>query len=349
MIISLAPTDDFDAALQFSKPGDVLELDSAARYTTRGNWAHPSWGYGYNSRTIRCRQGAVSLAERPTLALSDAFMAPGGVYRPALDVNILWLGAGCTIADINFDCSLPASPSFRTGGLRFAGTYDLRRCGITGLRGSWAAKIEVFAVSSQGDTSGSIVEQVRVYSVTPNSYVSGIFLGGTVPATSHARVLNCDVNLGGDNMFCYSANYDTRFSRCAGTGAQAWFHNDTGPTRNAVIEDCAGSASAAAFRLISVDGAIRELTAIRCNISSPKGVVLWQASGGVMEGSVVVRDSNMPGEYVVTAVAPRASTTFINCNFSPGAKVYYLTSGPKPAIFQRDGVVTGLEYVPTAS
>jgi len=340
MKIYITPTDDFDKALAACDVGDTLELSEGEHYT-KGNWYHRNWGYGINGVTIKG-----SLGGRSVVKLRNPVMQVAGVVRPQDDCNVLWLGANCAINDVDFDCSLPEYPHYHTGGLRFHGKFYVVNSAITGMRGNKAKGIEVFAISGQGDTGGSIVQKVTVKDVKPDSYVSGIYVGGTVPTATRSFVERCNVNLGGKNMFCYSANYETTFLDCRGDGAEAWFHNDFKDTTSCYIKDCSGSASEAAVRIIGTEAVLRQVVVDACNFKAKRGLELWQVDQPRMTGSVTFLHTKLDCQYAACCVSPHIAPTFIQCDITDGAECQY-RSGTTPPSFILGEKPTLIKFVTT--
>lgn len=327
MIITLEPRDDFDAALEMVKPGDVIRLQPG-RHTTRGNWAHRNYGTTFSG--IRLEGVRAETGEVPILALQDPVTSWLGVERPDRDLNILWLGNECSVSDLHLDCSCPSHPDWCVGGIRFYGKFRLADCIITSLRGT-AGKFEVFGVSSWGNTGGSQVIRVAVQDVKPSSYVSGIFLGGTVKTRETSTVQSCWVDLGSGNWFCYAANFSTVVTECSGQGAEAWFHNDFGETENVVLRGGSGTANEAVIRLVTTQDGIRQLAAFDMKVEAPRGLVLWQ-KGGHMTGHVVIQKSLVGTKWVACCVSPECHATFIDCTLSQDSECQY-RNGTEPPQF----------------
>lgn len=343
MTITVETTDNLDAVLELALPGTVIVLKPGTHYT-RGNWVHRGWGYGLDGLTIKSIGKAT--AYRARIALRDPLMEWAGVPRKDKDVSPLWLGAGCRLEHLHIDGAAEENPGLNVTGLRFAGRFEVIGCDITGLRGDYQTKVESFVISSQGDTGGSIVSEVKAFGMVPNSYVSGIFLGGTVPTTRRSSIDKCKVDLGGGNWFAYSANYVTDIWDCHGEGAEAFFHNDTGPTVDCSIQMCHGETSQAGVRLIGVDRTIRELFVRDSSFKAPRGLVLWQHGEERMTGTVAMTGCSFDGEYAATIIAPHARSIFTQCDFRAGAEVQY-RDGTEPPVFLQSETARGFKWVKT--
>lgn len=221
----------------------------------------------------------------------------------------------------------------------------MRDCRVTGLRGV-DRTTEVFAVSSWGDTGGSLVENVMVSGVKPSSYVSGIFLGGTVRTAVLSRVVRCEVDLGSGNWFAYAANFSTSIEACSGRGVEAWFHNDFGDTENVSIIGGSGDASEAAIRLITTVDGVRQLYAMELRVRAPRGLVLWQKSGR-MTGGVVLVSAKMDGQYSVAAVAPECPAILIDCDLAKNSECQHKTGSPRPVFINTRGELVLPRFVQT--
>lgn len=289
---------DFDRAALSAEDGDTIYINAGVVAETKGNWWFP------NFLTLKA---GVNLEGDPGAGLkfsaapaTTALSAP----RVAKDLNILWAGGRNKITGIKFDC-MPPLGGWNGGGLRFDNRYIVSGCEIVGLRGNWQDQVEVFAISSQGDTCGSTVDQVKVHSVEPNSYVSGIYIGGTVPPSDPnkvSRVTNCSVDLGMGNQFGFSCTYKTKFIRCETKGGAYGLYTDTGHMIAELFEcDLRSSYAAISSTQAAAGTVIRQVYANKCKLISARGVEWFDKTPGKdrMVGGVCVTDSEIDAEYTV--------------------------------------------------
>ena len=200
----------FDAVCAVARDGDTIELEDGGEYPTAGAWTFPAPHY-------TLQPGVTLRAGNARIVLRDPVTQVNGVIRPDKDLFILRAGAGVTIIGGIWDANCKGNPGWFCSGMRFHGRFTVERSAIKGLRGSRqsgtpSGAVEVFAISAEGNTGGSLVRGVAVGDcevVDPDSYVSGIFLGGTIPTPTPSTIKHCSVDLGERGQFAYSANYQT--------------------------------------------------------------------------------------------------------------------------------------------
>lgn len=333
-----------DDAFRAARPGDIIELGDGI-HPTSGNW-----GFGGDRQWCQMSPGVTLLgagSARTIVRLApNATRTSEGRVRADRDLNLLWAGAGCRVVGVTFDgnekafAAGPDGPAWHVSGLRFHGHFELGDVVVTGLRGSWqdattvTGSIESFAVSSTGDTGGSVLEGVRIRDVAPSAYVSGIFLGATVPPRAGSLVHNCMVDLGSDNQFEFSANFDTTFSCCEGHGARAGFYNDTGPTRGIVLTDCRLEAKRACITLVAQKpGDERCRFLIRGGIMNGARLVeIIDKTGLGIPADVVVDGVSWLGEYVTAIDNPGNCMVRVqNSVLSPNAVRFRTARSPESA------------------
>lgn len=328
--------DSFDDALRAAKAGDVIRLQPGTAYTTRGAWAFPDRGF------ISVPSGVTIIADGSTIRLKDPVTGTLGKERPDRDLQLLWCGEEVKIQGGTWDAGCVDHPEWFCGGLRFHGRFEIRDATIIGLSGSRksgtpSAEVESFAISSKGQTAGSIVERVRVNLCKvghPDDYVSGIFVGsvGAQQSNKPSIVRECRVNLGEHGQFAYACNHDTRFTECIGKASRG-FYNDTGDTV-AQLDGCDLVGSYAAVSLVGspIIPTQRTLIAHECRMTGQR-LVEWFEQGALMEGSVVFAGGWFKGEYA-TAIKGRGGRIILDQVRLPADAKHALEPGStQPVVF----------------
>lgn len=297
---------DIDRVLKLAGPGDTIQLCGVGH--TRGNW-----GFADYNRMLQ--DGVVLEGQGPetVIRLVDPIAASG---RPDKDANILWVGAGCVIRNLTLDLNPEENLGLNLGGVRFHGKVTMENVTIRGLRGSKAGPgvlgVEVFGVSGSGDTGGSLLRNVSVETDSPDCYCSGIFLGGTLPTPERSLVEDCNVRLP-LGWFGFSANYGTTFRRCGSTGCRAWFHNDTGPTTECIIEDCHGEAEMI-VRLVATDPElVRQVVVLGGCFGGKRGAEVWDKTKKGMPGCVRFVGTKLGLPELGSIWSPKTSFSAIAC------------------------------------
>lgn len=307
----------FDQVCAIARGGDTIELESGGEYPTAGAWAFPAPHFTLQS-------GVTLIASGARIVLRDPAITTGGVVRPDKDLFLLRAGDDVTIVGGLWDANYRGNLGWHCSGLRFYGKFRVKDLTIVGLRGSRQSQtpsgaVEVFAISSEGNTGGSVVEAVSVKDCevsSSESYVSGIFLGGT--RTDRRSVISdCVVNLGELGQFAYSANQPTTIQRCIGM-AERGFYNDTGDTVGCNITDCTFVASYAGISLVSgTTPSTREVLVRDCNISAPRMVEWWEREmGAPMNGGVIVNSSKFKGAMLAATKSPRGNISFADITWT---------------------------------
>jgi hypothetical protein len=299
--------------------GDVVVLEPG-EYETHGPWAS-------SNGNINVASGVTIKAGSATILL----VAPSGITRIDHDLPILRCGADVVIEGGTWDCNHMGNPGWFCQGIRFHGRFRLICATVIGMSGSRASgtpsgAVESFAVSSEGDTGGSMVERVTVKSCKsndPDDYVSGIFLGttGDVEGAEESIVRDCRVNLGAYGQFAYSSNGPTRFEGCTGTASRFWY-NDTGDTFGARIISCSGVGNYAAISCVSTPGGtVRQVHVQGGQFRFPRGVEWWdQSNEEAINGEVVALDVDFRCAHPASTAARTGSVTFARCMFPHGAQ-----------------------------
>lgn len=319
----------FDDACRVARTGDVIELQPGGVYETAGCWAFPDF--------VSLGSGVKLVATGATVRLTGPQRTAHGVERPDHDLAVLWCGPGVEIVGGTFDGDWKMQGGWFPSGIRFFGRFSISGARITGLSGSRqsvtpSGSVEAFAISSEGDTGGSVVEAVTVDGCRDDadSYVSGIYVGATVQTDDESVVTNCTVDLGEHGQFAYSSNQPTRFIGCTGMAAR-FFYNDTGPTRGTKIVNCSGSGSYAAFSLVAKPGATHRDVFVRGGrFDFPRAVEWWDQSGGQMTGGVVCQDVDFRCDFRAAVSAPRGVLAFAGCRFPESATLAVQGTSPQP-------------------
>jgi hypothetical protein len=302
-----------------AKAGDVIVL-GAGTYPTKGNWAagaERAWCQVDSVRIIG--QGS----ERTRILLKDPVKEADGVERPDKDLNVLWARGNFELEGVHLDGDYHNQGGWYVGGLRVRdGRYTLNDVRITGLRGSWDdpatqnKQIEVFGVSSQGNTSRSYLERVRVDDVASDSYVSGIYGGGDFGCKG-SICTDCSVDLGGNNQFSYACNPGWTFRDCRGEGTKYGMYNDTGPT-GVSLHDCRITASYAAVSMVAkVETDFRYAKVNNCELVAPRAIELVDDSQSGILSYVLLDGCRLNGNYAAavdgkTAAVVIANSVFVN-------------------------------------
>lgn len=345
--------DDLDRALAAARvPGDVIRLGPGV-YPTRGCWAHADFISLASGVRIEGAGRDETIIQLSQNAQRDA----AGVLRPDRDLHVLWGGDDVALTDLTIDgnehafrSSDPASEWF-VAGCRFHGRFRMERVAIRRIRGAWkpqgtvSGAVEVFAVSSIGNTGGSLVQDVLVDTIPASSYVSGIFIGSTTDVQRQSHVVRCSVQLGADNQFGFAANRLVSFAGCECSGGRYGFYNDTGPTTEV---DLAASRLAGSWAAVSV--VAKDATGIRtgvrisdCRLHGERGLEIWDRSGAGVAADVSCRTSRISAN-LIAAVANRkpCAVTIDDCTVDPDARCYTELGSARAALRRcrlRDGTL----------
>lgn len=341
MVITLNKTDRqyFDEALRTIKAGGTLALEDAD-YTTRGPWFGGPRDLSFTEEGVTIEAGnAQIILENP---LDKASTGP----RIDWDFPILHCPPNTTIRGGIWNANQAKQlPTMRVSGIRFYGKFTISKARIIGLRGSKSNAtphmVEVFAISSEGKTGGSLVENVTVDSCAARDskfdYVSGIFMGSTEDSPEASVIRNCKVDLGTVGQFAYSANGNSpvTIENCTGDAAR-FFYNDTGPTKLARIINCTGNASYAAISLALADGfpvTERNVIVRNSRFLSPAGRGLeWNdATRGNMKGAVTFVDCVLNADYL-SAIIGWPQVAFIDTQLSHVAKITTDPASARPFV-----------------
>lgn len=310
----------FDQILARCSPGDTISLAPGGVYETQGPWASPS--------------GDINVPDNVTILAGTARIVlkpPAGITRPDRDLPILRCGTGVNIVGGIWDCNYAGCPGWFTQGIRFHGKFRISSATIVGMSGSRASgtpsgAVESFAISSQGDTGGSVVTECVVKDCKVDSsddYVSGIYLGATVETSVTSLVQDCVVNLGLHGQFCYSNNQPTDFVRCTGEAAR-WWYNDTGPTRLANIVRCSGTGHYAAISCVATPGGEhRTVLVSESSFCGTRMVEWWNQATEPMTGGVICRECEFgEGTYFVSSASSSGLLVFDNCKLEDSTAFY---------------------------
>ncbi len=318
-----------DRALKMVRsPGDVIILGDNVTAATQGTWAFEAYGWISLANGVSLRGGHNSV-----IRFSSPVLETRGQVRPAKDLNILWAGDGCSVSGLTFDCTAPEG--WNGGGLRFHGRFNVTDCVIKGLSGTIGQQ-ESFAISSTGDTSGTVVERVVVhecFTATPTSYVSGIYIGATSGEGGN-QVIACDVDLGPHGWFAYSSTRPTVFDQCVGKASRFWY-TDTGDGE-ATVQDCSGAVSYAAVSSVAVEGTpLRRVLVRGCHFigegETVRAAEWWDKTGAKGQGHVVFDDCEFESFSHAAAVdADRGAVVFVACSFLPSAQNSLTPRSPQP-------------------
>lgn len=299
-------------------PGDVIILGDNVTAATQGTWAFEAYGWISLADGVSLRGGHNSV-----IRFSSPVLETRGQVRPAKDLNILWAGDGCSVSGLTFDCTAPEG--WNGGGLRFHGRFNVTDCVIKGLSGTIGQQ-ESFAISSTGDTSGTVVERVVVhecFTASPTSYVSGIYIGAT-SGDGGNQVFDCDVDLGPNGWFAYSSTRPTMFKDCTGSASRFWY-TDTGDGE-AELQSCSGEVAYAAVSSVAVEGEpLRRVLVRECHFTANgetvRAVEWWDKTGAKGQGHVVFDACEFGGfSHAAAIVADQGAVVFVHCSFLPGAR-----------------------------
>ena len=292
--------------------GDTIVLEPGGKYTTRGPWQFVNY--------MSLQPGVKLVATGATIKLTDAVRAWNGVQRPDHDLPILNCGANTSITGGLWDADWKGQGGWFAQGIRFWGKFRIEGAKIIGLSGSRksgtpTAEVESFGISSEGDTSGSLINSCQVSDCKVDSaddYVSGIFMGATAPGTEISLVTYCDVELGVNGQHAYSANTWARFSNCAGEASRWWYCDTLGDSR-VTIKDSTGKASWAAISSVATGNVRRDIWVNDCTFQAPRLVEWWQKTGN-LDGSVTITNTEFAGKFYLAASAPKGDMRFLGCS-----------------------------------
>jgi hypothetical protein len=222
-------------------------------FLTRGAWAHPGncilptggsvIGAGMDLTTIKLDPGAL---------FTDL---DGGVHP---DTRVLIMGlldqnnGGFECSDLTLDGNMSAFDASRVmAGLWVWGNACIiRNVRVRHIRGDRARNLECFGIhlnnaapvgSWGADDGGSLIQDCIVEDVPPtDTYISAFYAGydryeRTILPTVVER---CQAILTAGNQTCFSANCNTTFRDCTGSGSVYGFYNDTGTVEVLNIENC---------------------------------------------------------------------------------------------------------------
>lgn len=327
-------TDSFDDALRGARSGDVIRLQPGSTYITQGAWAFPDRGF------VSVPSGVTILADGATVRLKHPVTGTLGKDRPDRDLQLLWCGEEVIIQGGTWDACGADHIGWFCGGLRFHGRFEIRDARIMGLSGSRKSgtpvgEVESFAISSKGQTAGSIVERVLVNLCKdghPDDYVSGIFVGsnGKQKSSRPSIVRKCEVDLGEHGQFAYSCNHDTRFVGCIGKASRG-FYNDWNDTV-AQLDGCDLVGSYAAVSLVGSRTIPTERTLIahECRMTGCR-MVEWFQHEAPMAGSVVFAGGWFKGEFA-TAIAGTSGRIILDQVRLPADAKHALEPGSTPPV-----------------
>jgi hypothetical protein len=318
MITITSNTYDLDSILQVAKPGSSIKLESGQTYYTRGAWAFQ--GRGHISLPEGCRLDATGAI----IMLRDAVRSASTGIRQDRDLPIMWCGRDCTIEGGLWDCNAAGHQGWLTQGIRFFGKFRIHNAHIKGMRGTRTAGIttvnpvESFAISSEGDTAGSMVNGCRVTCAPeddlPDNYVSGIFMGSTSPSSTDISIIqNSEVYLGQHGQFAFAANGSPCWiARCEGKASRG-FYNDTGDTV-VELEDCRLRGHYAAISVVANQPCRRFIQASDCELSGERAVE-WNDRDLDMTGTVVLHRAKTSGRYRAAVLnrVGRGTIVFSRC------------------------------------
>jgi hypothetical protein len=313
--------ESIDKALLFSSPGDVIRIDGNC--VTQGAWRFPGYVGLKSGVRIECGSDAV-------IRLVNPITTTDGKQRSDKDLPIMRCDGNTEIVGGTWDCNYQGNAGWFTQGFRFFGTFTMRDATIIGMSGSrnsgtLSKQVESFAISAEGNISGSVASRVTVKGckvTNADDYVSGIYMGGTQPSTALCRVIQCNVDLGQFGQFAYASNSPTLFEACYGKAAR-WWYCDTADSRNAVLQSCRGEASYAAISSVAIAPCIREVWAHDCEFTAPRLVEWWDQNPKQdgMTGFVTLSSSTFNGDFHACVSAVKGSVSLLGCSIPLGSKV----------------------------
>lgn len=333
MIKLNSTTDNFDIALARARAGDVIELEENAVYQTQGAWAFPDSGYH------SLKSGVTLIAKNATIKLVNPVRSTGNNLRPDKDLPILRAGHDTVITGGKWDCNYEAHAGWFAQGIRFFGRFSITDAEIIGMSGSRSSgtpsnEVESFAISSEGDTSDSQIARVHVHSCKsddPLDYVSGIFLGATLPTTKASLIDGCHVYLGQYGQFAFSANTKVRIEDCEGKASRG-FYNDTGPTDVVMVNcDLEGTYAAVEFVSKNAPPVRRQILLRTCNLKGER-MLTWDDYTAKMTGFMVAESCTFVGTYAV-AVQGTGNIMIAKCRLPNDYLVAAADGAIQPTIF----------------
>lgn len=299
----------FDSACAAARSGDRVILTAGTTYYTSGPWGMPN--------TLTLQDGVTLIATGAKIVLADPTISVNGVLRPDKDLFLLRGGRDVAVEGGEWDANWKANEGWFCSGMRFHGRFTVMNVTIKGLHGSRnsgtpSGAVEVFAISSEGETGDSRVFNVTVHDCdvgSPDSYVSGIYLGGTISTNRRSTIAGCHVHLGPNGQFAYAANYRTDINGCWGEAARG-FYNDTGHTIDCSMSECEFIASYAGISLVSAQDNRRELSVVATKITAPRMVEWWESNGARATGGVLVRRCVYVGNLLASTLADHGNLVF---------------------------------------
>lgn len=306
----------FDDACRSAQAGDTILLEEGGVYETAGCWAAD----GFQS----LRPGVTLEASGATVRLVSPERATHGVERPDRDLILLTCGPGARIIGGTFDGNWQQQEEWFVSGIRFHGRFEVRGATIKGLAGSRSSgtpsgAVEVFAISAEGKTGGSIVQDVTVRDCrvdSPSDYVSGIYVGATEASDAWSKVERCNVQLGEHGQFAYASNGKVVFHGCTGNAARYWY-NDTGDTDDCRIQSGLGTCSYAVVSAVAKDAQGNRRIAIRGGeFTAPRLCEWWDQSPGFhLRGHVICSSVRWRGDFsFAVAAAANGALAAIDCD-----------------------------------
>lgn len=243
-----------DSALLSTDDPVTFRLTSGI-FFTRGTWAFARRRYA----TLATGQRLIGSGSALTfIRLKDSVLQTDGNDRK--DTNLFWCGAmqntglcGCHVEGVTLEGMLLGKPDDLLVGGLYAWGYDFtaRDVVVTGLRGSYEKKHEVFGIGC--DSAGWVtLDRCRVEDVEPASYVSGISVGCSQYGNRVRpnTVRDCSVDLGSGNWFALSAARETWVRGFCGIGSKYGFYNDTDILFGVYVSDSVFRAEATAISLV---------------------------------------------------------------------------------------------------
>jgi len=167
-------------------------------------------------------------------------------------------------------------------------------------------------------------------------------LGGGPEGFGRGLVADCNVDVGRNNQFAYSANDSVTFRSCYGRGAKAGLYNDTGHARDIEALDCHLVGEWAGICLIGQDRQAQRSVVVRGGTTrAPRLIEIIHRTGAGPDVDALISGTRFNGLYVAAVDNPAPCLVRIqDCVLPDDATVFHTRRSPTPitrANFRPDG------------